>query len=694
MYFLHPLRPILVLVIAAILASASPLALAQTKPAVEAQPTASTPPPGRSFLLESLDETKPGVVLVGNSMLAVGINYRLVSSKLGVPTSVVQAPGSHSVWQYGVLRYVLSHLEPKPRMVVVIERTNNFTDPQSRAPEFLPRVREMAGGEDTELVERLAAHGEGQPKRQQEVEVDSSLDGFFWQFPQAVRWSFLPHMIQCAKEGGYQLVIARHKSRQFAEKPDFYPPQMQKYREDMAYYLHANNVIFLDYERSPEIKGDMYANGDHLDSNGRDVWTDLMIEDLKALLAGKQAPRQYLPPEGYKPSDELKAVAEKLPQLPQPPPPAIATAMKSDAEARAKAAPKRGGKGDLTANQESILYFARGMTDHGITVVPVLLPSLNSNAHWVADMSEKIGRGGMSFDVSGDFARLSAEDRNALYLTPNTLSPKGVEFLAQALARQVREKFPFLDAPLAEYESMPTTVKQPDGTTLTIGQVRPRGGKGFVEQTHATRLVLIGDRNVGLYSDPALNTGEHAGLGEHLSKALGRPLQWHYRDKAPKDAIVELIKEVNLDQTTVVVWLLSAEEMKNGRWGPFPVPAIANRQQPERLVVQAKIVKPSPPPVPDLKEKYPDTVNYTLWEIEKVIEGDWPHKELLTVEWSQKDMAFLRPFHYEAGQEFKLELTPLSDASRRDRTIGRADRVDTIRRDDLPPFWITRHSKP
>jgi hypothetical protein len=306
-------------------------------------------------------------------------------------------------------------------------------------------------------------------------------------------------------------------------------------------------------------------------------------------------------------------------------------------------------------------------------------------------MSNNVGRATPALDVSAAFA--NAPDRESLYLTPTTLSPQGVAFLADAMAERIREQFPFLDAPLVEYEARPATITQADGSELTIQQVYRRGSQEVVEPTHQTRLVLIGDRNVGVYSDPALGLGQYAGLGEHLSRALGRPLQWHWRDMLPKDAIVELIKQVDLDQATVVVWVLPVEELRSARWGALPVPPIPNRGQPDRLVVQAKIVTASPPPAPDLREQYPDTINYTLWEIQKVVEGQWPHKELLTVEWSQKDLNFLHPFHYEPGEEFTLELQPLNDAVRRDRSISRADRVDAIQRGDLPPFWITAHQQ-
>jgi hypothetical protein len=110
--------------------------------------------------------------------------------------------------------------------------------------------------------------------------------------------------------------------------------------------------------------------------------------------------------------------------------------------------------------------------------------------------------------------------------------------------------------------------------------------------------------------------------------------------------------------------------------------------KPQRLVVNAKVVKTSPP---DVQELYPDTVNYTLWEIQEVLEGEYAGKQLLTLEWSQKDLNFLKPFQYEVGHEMTLEVIPLDSALRQDRLIRQADLMDAVRRPDLPTFWIVEH---
>ncbi|MBT3380028.1 MAG: hypothetical protein HN742_22395 [Lentisphaerae bacterium] len=99
-------------------------------------------------------------------------------------------------------------------------------------------------------------------------------------------------MAQVTKEAGIQLVLVRCKNRKYAETPDHEPESMKRYTQDLARYLQERRVHFLDYVHVPDIKPGHFAGGDHLNEDGRQAWTDLMIEDLTALLAGQRAPRE------------------------------------------------------------------------------------------------------------------------------------------------------------------------------------------------------------------------------------------------------------------------------------------------------------------------------------------------------------------------------------------------------------------
>ena len=63
----------------------------------------------------------------------------------------------------------------------------------------------------------------------------------------------------------------------------------------MAAHLQANGVIFLDHGRFPCLKVEHYANRDHLNEDGRAIWTALMAGALNAIMAGKAAPNRHLP---------------------------------------------------------------------------------------------------------------------------------------------------------------------------------------------------------------------------------------------------------------------------------------------------------------------------------------------------------------------------------------------------------------
>ena len=82
------------------------------------------------------------------------------------------------------------------------------------------------------------------------------------------------------------------RNRQYAENKDCDTASTEAYTRDMTRYLQKHDVHFLDYIHSADINIDCYANGDHLNEQGKQVWTRLMAEDLTALLAGTRARRE------------------------------------------------------------------------------------------------------------------------------------------------------------------------------------------------------------------------------------------------------------------------------------------------------------------------------------------------------------------------------------------------------------------
>ena len=298
--------------------------------------------------IQRIDREKPGIVMVGNSMQGEGIDFPALSKSVGVQVMDVRAGGSMSPWKYSVLKYVLAKTTYKPKMVIVEDRMNYVCCPQKRMrfgtyQKALAKI--VADDTDRGLLDRLLA-GEGQPKWERAWELakaEPPYDGYFWDFRQSIKTSLLPEMIKLAKEGGYPLVFVRHKSRVYAEDPAWEPLEVRKYGEDLAAYLKASGVPFIDYTYCPELKADMYGNGDHLSrAKGRPVWTSMMAEDINALLAGKTPPRLHVPG---------KAAGDDYLRVPQPAPKTEAPATPPAKAGKGKKGAKKSGQAGTAATQ-------------------------------------------------------------------------------------------------------------------------------------------------------------------------------------------------------------------------------------------------------------------------------------------------------------------------------------------------------
>jgi hypothetical protein len=243
----------------------------------------------------AIDKLKPGVIMVGSSMQGEGIDFRSLSQQIGTPVMDARSGGSMSAWKYCFQKYVIPKAKHPPKVVIIITRLNFLVCPQKRLrwTVYQKAVNQVADKDDRELLDKLAFSNEGRPewKYRYDQPEGPPYDCYYWDFNKAVETSFLPHQIELAKKGGYQLVIARYKSRSYADDPNWEPPEVKKFGEDLTRYLKEHGVIFLDYAFHPDIKPEHYGKGDHLTRTvGRPIWTHLVAEDLKAILAGRRAP--------------------------------------------------------------------------------------------------------------------------------------------------------------------------------------------------------------------------------------------------------------------------------------------------------------------------------------------------------------------------------------------------------------------
>ena len=235
----------------------------------------------------AINEKKPDVVIIGNSMVGEGIDIGALSKLAGVKVLELRDNGQLTAWEYMVVKNVVGGAKHVPRLVMVVERVNAFTTPSLRVGGASKKEIDALRNGDEPVLDRLAY---GVPALEKEAQSRPE----FQDFKANVEKSFLPHMLEIAKRKGFTLAVTRHKSRSFAENlAEANTPVAQKYRKEMAAYISERGQVFLDYELEPELKIEHYGNGSHLNrGEGRATWTRLLAEDVKALLAGRSAPHQ------------------------------------------------------------------------------------------------------------------------------------------------------------------------------------------------------------------------------------------------------------------------------------------------------------------------------------------------------------------------------------------------------------------
>jgi len=91
--------------------------------------------------------------------------------------------------------------------------------------------------------------------------------------------SFLPQLIQLAKENDVRLVFARIMTQRYLT-PDLQPPEIVAYIQDLENYLKRNGLTFIDFTGSPGLAAEHFRDSTHLNEAGRAIFTPIVAETL------------------------------------------------------------------------------------------------------------------------------------------------------------------------------------------------------------------------------------------------------------------------------------------------------------------------------------------------------------------------------------------------------------------------------
>ncbi len=304
-------------------------------------------------------------------------------------------------------------------------------------------------------------------------------------------------------------------------------------------------------------------------------------------------------------------------------------------------------------------------------------------------------------------------------------TPASMQSAATALAAFLRPLI--VDARAADWQVRPARVSRVgdlvDMLQLPPGQTTFRPETVMVERVvdaagHAWRpdvagdVLLLGDSFTNIYSAPQMGWGDSAGFAEHLSYALGRPVDVVARNGGAASLLsTELTgpgMATRLAAKRVVVFAFAVRELAGRHWAvpdlsavtpPGPVaatqaastPASAQPAPPgptatqgaNRLTIEGTIQQVSTVPDPD-SAPYASCVSMYKVRVDRVVEGRYGGREIVAGMLVMSERRLLPPARYVPGNRVRLELIPFDEAGRDVRSLQRSDDLQDF---TTPAYW-------
>jgi alginate O-acetyltransferase complex protein AlgJ len=323
-----------------------------------------------------------------------------------------------------------------------------------------------------------------------------------------------------------------------------------------------------------------------------------------------------------------------------------------------------------------------------------------------ADFKQQLAQAGVAvFDPAALLAEAKARSPDLpLYLKTDThWTPRAMELTAVTLAGFARQTVTLPAPQPGRFATMEKTVEAPGDVAMMLklpaGQrvfppekVRVRqvlDGNRFWRPAADAEILILGDSYANIYSLEPMGWSEAAGFVEHLSLALGLPVDAICRNDAGSNATREMLaKELRRGQDRLagkklVIWEFAARELACGDWKRLPmtlgekrdvgmyVPA-AGKTVEIRAVVRAASPAPRPGSVP-----YKDhIVMVHLAEIESTDDPAADGKEAVAFIWSLRDNVATAASRYRPGDAVRLRLRPWADVAAKYEAINRSELED------------------
>ena len=96
--------------------------------------------------------------------------------------------------------------------------------------------------------------------------------------------SILPPLVKLARANGLRLCFVRVKRRPGPDGVTTAQPEvLRRYIADLQHWLASQGQYFIDDTDDPQLTIDMYADGDHVNRDSRDRYTDMFLAKAQQL---------------------------------------------------------------------------------------------------------------------------------------------------------------------------------------------------------------------------------------------------------------------------------------------------------------------------------------------------------------------------------------------------------------------------
>jgi hypothetical protein len=290
-----------------------------------------------------LNEEDPQILVLGDSMVETNVDKNWLAEGSGKRVSIISEGGAGSALQYLILKNNIANADSKPDTMIVLFRDTMLTSTAFRVHgNFLAMIDEFAGADD-DLVLQWAIRDRMNPLEKlaeayfppywarsnlqtilfsrvlylptrtlfscnlecsdqamnkvfgnQNFDPDqfnraiNLAENFLYtdenlDFEKQIDQSFLPEIIRLCKENNIKLILLRTKTLRFSrEVPE--PLALNEYMDDLNSYARRNDIPLIDFAHSDRLPPALFTDINHLNSDGKKVFTEMMVEAIGPIL--------------------------------------------------------------------------------------------------------------------------------------------------------------------------------------------------------------------------------------------------------------------------------------------------------------------------------------------------------------------------------------------------------------------------